>query len=100
MNKSNEKDDFDNTLCICCIHVFEHKRPVLLVDRGVKVSDDKLEPVEYMCGEEDHYSHNDGRMVGFGHLAECDPTILSPRSVSPGQTFSRLSVHDGWEEET
>lgn len=90
-------DEFDNTMSICCIHVFEHKRPILFVHRDATVTDGCLEPVQYMCGEEDHYSSKDGRIVCVGHLLEHDPTILPPAAIKPGEAFSRQSMDAPWE---
>lgn len=92
-------DGFDNTMCILCIHVFDRQRSVLYAARDSYIADGDLEPVVYTCGEEDHHTSKDGRIVGFGHLLKHDPTILAPRSIAPGQIFSRRSVDTPWEEE-
>lgn len=87
--------DENHIMCICCIHVFKRERPVLYICRDNDGGDNIA---EYMCGQEDHFGAADGKIVGFSHLKDTDPSILDPWLVPVGAAFERSSDQHSWHE--
>ncbi|MDF3606220.1 hypothetical protein PE067_08790 [Paracoccus sp. DMF-8] len=83
----------NHIMCIRCIHVFRRERPVLYICRA---NDEGDNIAEYMCGQEDHFSVADGKIVGFSHLKDADPSILDPWLVPSGAAFARSADKDSW----
>ena len=75
--------------CLVCLHVFDHKRPVLLV-----VNDDRW---MFLCGMDDHLEHHsEYKIVGFGHLIQSDPSLHEVTNLKPGSEAERGWVGDTW----
>ncbi len=82
--------NFKHHTCIVCSHVFDRTRPVLLNARDLGY------PPEFMCGADDHYSHKDGKIVGYSCLLEHNPTLAEVGQVPEGFEYERKSIGGGW----
>ena len=71
-----------------CSHVFENKRPILLV---VREDGDWM----FMCGGADHVSHQ-YRVVGVGHLVDRDPTLNDCADLPNGSEAERSAIGEPW----
>jgi hypothetical protein len=72
-----------------CIHVFENTRPVLLVSRpnGSWC---------FLCGSDHADSAEDYRVVGVGHVIECDRSVLEIPSLQSEEEAEREFVGGSW----
>ncbi len=70
-----------------CGHVFEKKRPVLLV-----MYDDDW---QFLCGGE-HDEDEVPRVVGLNHLIDDDPSLRAVLDLPPNWGAERLSIRSPW----
>lgn len=78
-----------NQKSYACIHVYEQKRPVLLVSRpnGSWC---------FLCGFEHADSADDYKVVGAGHVIEHDKTLLTVPNLDEEEEAERESVKGPW----
>ena len=71
-----------------CEHVFEDKRPVLLVIR------DPEGDWQFLCGQEDDKQCH---LIGVGHLLNRDHSLAKMVELKVGTIAERVSIDHDWE---
>jgi hypothetical protein len=72
-----------------CSHVFENKRPVLLVSRADG-------DWQFLCGKE-HGKRKLPKVVGINHLFDRDPTLLAIADLPYNWEAERKSIGSPWQ---
>ena len=72
-----------------CSHVFEKRRPVLLVMRADG-------DWQFLCGEEDHDMAEIPHAVGLNHLVDDDARLEQVLDLLAGWEAERAAVDSSW----
>lgn len=72
-----------------CIHVFENKKPVLLVSRP---DADWC----FLCGDEHPDDASYYRVVGLGHVLERDASLKEVLDLAPDEEAERTAFGSSW----
>lgn len=73
-----------------CIHVFQHERPVLLVNRADG-------DWSFLCGDLHDDDASACRVVGIGHVLEHDPSLMAVLDLPAEWDAERNEVGGDWD---